>query len=142
MQSYHKTPLVFTSIEGGLRSRLFALGVGLAALVGRLSGLRQHQLSQMLRRPALIASAAVTAVEECTYPIVMGFQSGTRSSSALTPRRSRATRSSTESSSPCWRLFPTTLIYYAVMLIFDGTVAARRARHPDRHPHRHGLRPH
>jgi hypothetical protein len=53
--------------------------VSLFAVVGVGDPGRQEQSASapsylvFLRRPALIASAAVTAVEECTYPIVMGF---------------------------------------------------------------------
>src|ERR1700712_3824946 len=74
MRSYYKT-LLFTTI-GSPFMYLFALGVGLAPLVNKGStdafgGVTYLQFVA----PALIASAAVTAaVEECSYPVLMGFK--------------------------------------------------------------------
>ncbi len=118
MRSYYKT-LVFTSI-GSPFMYLFALGVGLATLVDKNSGLGGTSYLVFVA-PALIASAAVTAaVEECTYPIVMGFKWN-----PIFFGINAAPISGNQIVNGIFiavlaRLFPTTLIYYAVMLIFGA----------------------
>jgi lipooligosaccharide transport system permease protein len=116
MQSYYKT-LLFTAI-GSPFMYLFALGVGLATLVDKNSGPGGTSYLAFVA-PALIASAAVTAaVEECTYPILMGFKWN-----PIFFGMNAAPISGNQIVNGIFiavlaRLLPTTLVYYVVMLIF------------------------
>ena len=116
MQSYYKT-LLFTAI-GSPFMYLFALGVGLASLVDKNSGPGGTSYLAFVA-PALIASAAVTAaVEECTYPILMGFKWN-----PIFFGMNAAPVSGNQIVNGIFiavlaRLLPTTLVYYVVMLIF------------------------
>lgn len=121
IRSYYKT-LLFTAV-GSPFMYLFALGVGLATLVdkntggGALGGVSYLAFVA----PALIASAAVTAaVEECTYPILMGFKwnpiffgmnaspiSGNQIVNGIVI-------------AVIVRILPTTAIFYLVMLVFGA----------------------
>ena len=116
MRSYYKT-LLFTAI-GSPFMYLFALGVGLATLVDKNSGPGGTSYLAFVA-PALIASAAVTAaVEECTYPILMGFKWN-----PIFFGMNAAPISGNQIVNGIFiavlaRLLPTTLVYYVVMLIF------------------------
>lgn len=118
IQSYYKT-LLFTAI-GSPFMYLFALGVGLATLVDKNSGLGGTSYLAFVA-PALIASAAVTAaVEECTYPILMGFKWN-----PIFFGMNAAPISGNQIVNGIFiavlaRLLPTTLVYYVVMLIFGA----------------------
>ena len=118
IRSYYKT-LLFTAI-GSPFMYLFALGVGLATLVDKNSGLGGTSYLSFVA-PALIASAAVTAaVEECTYPILMGFKWN-----PIFFGMNAAPISGNQIVNGIFiavlaRLLPTTLVYYVVMLIFGA----------------------
>ncbi|MES2092779.1 MAG: ABC transporter permease [Actinomycetota bacterium] len=118
IRSYYKT-LLFTAI-GSPFMYLFALGVGLATLVDNSSGLGGTSYLAFVA-PALIASAAVTAaVEECTYPILMGFKWN-----PIFFGMNAAPISGNQIVNGIFiavlaRLLPTTLIYYLVMLVFGA----------------------
>jgi lipooligosaccharide transport system permease protein len=118
IRSYYKT-LLFTAI-GSPFMYLFALGVGLATLVDKNSGLGGTSYLAFVA-PALIASAAVTAaVEECTYPILMGFKWN-----PIFFGMNAAPISGNQIVNGIFiavlaRLLPTTLVYYVVMLIFGA----------------------
>jgi lipooligosaccharide transport system permease protein len=118
IRSYYKT-LLFTAI-GSPFMYLFALGVGLATLVDKNSGLGGTSYLAFVA-PALIASAAVTAaVEECTYPILMGFKWN-----PIFFGMNAAPISGNQIVNGIFiavlaRLLPTTLVYYVVMLIFSA----------------------
>lgn len=119
-RNYYKT-LAFTAV-GSPFVYLFALGVGLATLVDRNSGGALHGPNYLqFVAPALIASAAVTAaVEECTYPILLGFKwnpiffgmnaapiSGNQIVNGIVI-------------AVVARILPTTAIFYLVMLLFGA----------------------
>ena len=118
IRSYYKT-LLFTAI-GSPFMYLFALGVGLATLVDKNSGLGGTRYLVFVA-PALIASAAVTAaVQECTYPILMGFKWN-----PIFLGMNAAPISGNQITNGIFiavlaRLLPTTLVYYLVMLIFSA----------------------
>jgi lipooligosaccharide transport system permease protein len=118
IQSYYKT-LVFTAI-GSPFMYLFALGVGLATLVDKNSGLGGTSYLAFVA-PALIASAAVTAaVEECTYPILLGFKWN-----PIFFGMNAAPVSGNQIVNGIFiavlaRLLPTTIVYYLAMLIFGA----------------------
>lgn len=125
IRTYYKT-LLFTAV-GSPFMYLFALGVGLATLVDKNTGGGVMHGASYLQfvAPALIASAAVTAaVEECTYPILMGFKwnpiffgmnaapiSGNQIVNGIII-------------AVIARILPTTIIFYLVMLVF-GAVPSR-----------------
>ncbi len=118
IRSYYKT-LVFTAI-GSPFMYLFALGVGLATLVDKNSGAGGVGYLAFVA-PALIASAAVTAaVEECTYPILMGFKWN-----PIFFAMKAAPLSGNQIVNGIFiavlaRLLPTTLVYYLAMLVFGA----------------------
>ena len=116
--SYYKT-LLFTAV-GSPFMYLFALGVGLATLVDRQNGLGGTSYLVFVA-PALIASAAVTAaVEECTYPILMGFKWNPIFFGMNAAPISGAQIVNGIFIAVLARLLPTTLIYYLVMLVFGA----------------------
>ncbi|MBC7761363.1 MAG: ABC transporter permease [Candidatus Saccharibacteria bacterium] len=118
IRSYYKT-LLFTAI-GSPFMYLFALGVGLATLVDRHNGLGGTSYLAFVA-PALIASAAVTAaVEECTYPILMGFKWNPIFFGMNAAPISGAQIVNGIFIAVLARLLPTTLIYYLVMLVFGA----------------------
>ena len=117
-QSYYKT-LLFTAV-GSPFLYLFALGVGLATLVDRQNGLGGTSYLVFVA-PALIASAAVTAaVEECIYPILMGFKWNPIFFGMNAAPISGAQIVNGIFIAVLARLLPTTLIYYLVMLVFGA----------------------
>jgi lipooligosaccharide transport system permease protein len=120
MRSYYRT-LLFTAI-GSPFIYLFALGVGLATLVDKNAGGAFNGASYLaFVAPALIASAAVTAaVEECTYPILMGFKWN-----PIFFGMNAAPLSGNQIVNGIFiavlaRILPTTAIYYLVMLVFGA----------------------
>ena len=116
--SYYKT-LLFTAV-GSPFMYLFALGVGLATLVDRQNGLGGTSYLVFVA-PALVASAAVTAaVEECTYPILMGFKWNPIFFGMNAAPISGAQIVNGIFIAVLARLLPTTLIYYLVMLVFGA----------------------
>jgi len=118
IRSYYKT-LLFTAI-GSPFMYLFALGVGLATLVDRHNGLGGTSYLAFVA-PALIASAAVTAaVEECTYPILMGFKWNPIFFGMNAAPISGAQIVNGIFIAVLARLLPTTIIYYLVMLVFGA----------------------
>ena len=118
IRSYYKT-LLFTAI-GSPFIYLFALGVGLATLVNRHNGLGGTGYLTFVA-PALIASAAVTAaVEECTYPILMGFKWNPIFFGMNAAPISGAQIVNGIFIAVLARLLPTTIIYYFVMLVFGA----------------------
>ena len=118
IRSYYKT-LLFTAI-GSPFMYLFALGVGLATLVDRHNGLAGTSYLVFVA-PALIASAAVTAaVEECTYPILLGFKWNPIFFGMNAAPISGAQIVNGIFIAVLARLLPTTLIYYLVMLVFGA----------------------
>ena len=118
IRSYYKT-LLFTAI-GSPFMYLFALGVGLATLVDRHNGLGGTSYLVFVA-PALIASAAVTAaVEECTYPILMGFKWNPIFFGMNAAPISGAQIVNGIFIAVLARLLPTTIIYYLVMLVFGA----------------------
>ena len=118
IRSYYKT-LLFTAI-GSPFMYLFALGVGLATLVDRHNGLGGTSYLAFVA-PALIASAAVTAaVEECTYPILMGFKWNPIFFGMNAAPISGAQIVNGIFIAVLARLLPTALIYYLVMLVFGA----------------------
>ena len=118
IRSYYKT-LLFTAI-GSPFMYLFALGVGLATLVDRHNGLGGTSYLAFVA-PALIASAAVTAaVEECTYPILMGFKWNPIFFGMNAAPISGAQIVTGIFIAVLARLLPTTIIYYLVMLVFGA----------------------
>jgi len=118
IRSYYKT-LLFTAV-GSPFMYLFALGVGLATLVDRHNGLGGTSYLAFVA-PALIASAAVTAaVEECTYPILMGFKWNPIFFGMNAAPISGAQIVNGIFIAVLARLLPTTLIYYLVMLVFGA----------------------
>ena len=121
-RSYYKT-LLFTAI-GSPFMYLFALGVGLATLVDRQNGLGGTSYLVFVA-PALIASAAVTAaVEECTYPILMGFKWNPIFFGMNAAPISGAQIVNGIFIAVLARLLPTTVIYYLVMLVFGAVPSA------------------
>ena len=118
IRSYYKT-LLFTAI-GSPFMYLFALGVGLATLVDRHNGLGGTSYLVFVA-PALIASAAVTAaVEECTFPILMGFKWNPIFFGMNAAPISGAQIVNGIFIAVLARLLPTALIYYLVMLVFGA----------------------
>ena len=118
IRSYYKT-LLFTAI-GSPFMYLFALGVGLATLVDRHNGLGGTSYLVFVA-PALIASAAVTAaVEECTYPILLGFKWNPIFFGMNAAPISGAQIVNGIFIAVLARLLPTALIYYLVMLVFGA----------------------
>lgn len=118
IRSYYKT-LLFTAI-GSPFMYLVALGVGLATLVDRHNGLGGTSYLAFVA-PALIASAAVTAaVEECTYPILMGFKWNPIFFGMSAAPISGAQIVNGIFIAVLARLLPTALIYYVVMLVFGA----------------------
>ena len=118
IRSYYKT-LLFTAI-GSPFMYLFALGVGLATLVDRHNGLGGTSYLVFVA-PALIASAAVTAaVEECSYPILMGFKWNPIFFGMNAAPISGAQIVNGIFIAVLARLLPTALIYYLVMLVFGA----------------------
>ncbi len=117
-RSYYKT-LLFTAV-GSPFMYLFALGVGLATLVDRQNALGGTSYLVFVA-PALIASAAVTAaVEECTYPILMGFKWN-----PIFFGMNAAPISGNQIVNGVFigvlaRVLPTTVIFYLVMLVFGA----------------------
>jgi len=120
IQSYYKT-LLFTAI-GSPFMYLFALGVGLATLVDKNSAGAFSGASYLaFVAPALICSAAVTAaVEECTYPILMGFKWNAifygMNAAPLTGRQIV----NGVFIAVIARILPTTIIFFLVMLVFGA----------------------
>lgn len=120
MRSYYKT-LIFTTI-GSPFMYLFALGVGLATLVdkGATDAFGGASYLQFVA-PALIASAAVTAaVEECSYPVLMGFKWN-----PIFYGMNAAPISGNQITNGIFiavigRILPTTAVYYLVMLVFGA----------------------
>jgi lipooligosaccharide transport system permease protein len=121
IRTYYKT-LLFTAI-GSPIMYLFALGVGLATLVDKnTGGGALHGVNYLaFVAPALIASAAVTAaVEECTYPILMGFKWN-----PIFFGMNAAPVSGNQIVNGIFiavlaRILPTTAVYYAIMLAFGA----------------------
>jgi len=101
---------------------LFALGVGLATLVDKNSAGAFSGASYLaFVAPALICSAAVTAaVEECTYPILMGFKWNAifygMNAAPLTGRQIV----NGVFIAVIARILPTTIIFFLVMLVFGA----------------------
>ncbi|MDQ1597456.1 MAG: lipooligosaccharide transport system permease protein [Microbacteriaceae bacterium] len=121
MRAYLQT-LVVTSI-GNPFVYLFALGVGLAALVDKNLGPGAVNGVGYLAfvAPALLATAAVTvAAEESTYPIMMGFKWN-----PIFFGMNAAPITGNQIVNGMFiaviaRIIPTCLVYYVVMLLFGA----------------------
>jgi lipooligosaccharide transport system permease protein len=119
MRAYRQT-LIATSIGNPL-IYLFALGVGLAALVDRNTGDVGGVGYLTFVAPALLASAAVTvASEESTYPFLLGFKWN-----PIFFAMNAAPISGPQIANGMFigmlaRMIPTTAIYFVVMLLFGA----------------------
>ncbi|MGV8884500.1 MAG: ABC transporter permease [Microbacteriaceae bacterium] len=120
MRAYLQT-IVATSIGNPL-VYLFALGVGLAALVPQGIPNGSGTISYLaFVAPALLATAAVTvAAEEATYPFLMGFKWN-----PIFYAMNAAPISGNQIANGMFigmlvRILPTTLIYYVVMVLFGA----------------------
>ena len=125
IRTYYKT-LLFTAI-GSPFMYLFALGVGLATLVDQNTGGNAFngQSYLVFVAPALIASAAVTAaVEECTYPILMGFKWNPIFFGMNASPLSGNQIVNGIMIAVAVRIIPTVAIFYAVMLVFGAVPSA------------------
>ena len=116
MRSYLRT-IIATSIGNPL-VYLFALGVGLASLVGTPMGGVSY-LSFVA--PALLATAAVTvAAEESTYPIMMGFKWNAIFSAMNAAPISGKQIANGMAIGMMARVVPTCVIYFVVMVLFGA----------------------
>ena len=119
-RSYYQT-IIATSIGNPL-VYLFALGVGLAALVPQGIPNGATTISYLaFVAPALLATAAVTvAAEESTYPFMMGFKWN-----PIFFAMNAAPLSGSQVANGMFiailaRILPTTAIYFVVMLFFGA----------------------
>ena len=121
MRAYLQT-MIATSIGNPL-VYLFALGVGLAALVDReVSAGAGHNVSYLVFvAPALLATAAVmVAAEEASYPMMMGFKWNPIFFAMNAAPISGNQIVNGMVISIMVRILPTVAIYYLVMLIFGA----------------------
>ena len=120
MRAYAQT-IVATSIGNPL-VYLFALGVGLAALVPQGIESGSGTVSYLaFVAPALLATAAVTvAAEESTYPFMMGFKWNPIFFAMNAAPISGNQITNGMIISIVARMLPTTLIYFLVMLPFGA----------------------
>ena len=120
MRAYLQT-IVATSVGNPL-VYLFALGVGLAALVPQGIPNGDATISYLaFVAPALLATAAVTvAAEEATYPFMMGFKWN-----PIFYAMNAAPLSGNQIANGMYigmlaRIVPTTVIYFVVMVLFGA----------------------
>jgi lipooligosaccharide transport system permease protein len=121
MRSYYKTLIATTVFTPFIY--LFALGLGLGSLVNRGSAGAFDGVNYLtFVAPALIASAACTAaVEECTYPVLMGFKWN-----PIFFGMNAAPITGNQITNGVFiavigRILPTTAVYYLAMLLFGAT---------------------
>jgi lipooligosaccharide transport system permease protein len=119
-RSFYKTLLATTIFSPFIY--LFALGLGLGSLVNRGSTDAFGGVSYLaFVAPALIASAACTAaVEECTYPVMMGFKWN-----PVFFGMNAAPITGNQITNGIFiavigRILPTTAVYYVAMLLFGA----------------------
>lgn len=125
IRSYLQT-IIATSIGNPL-VYLFALGVGLAALVDQNVGNGSAPPVSYLVfvAPALLATAAVTvAAEEATYPMMMGFKWNPIFYAMNAAPISGSQIVNGMIISMLARMVPTVAIYYLVMLLFGAVPSA------------------
>lgn len=123
MRAYAQT-LVATSIGNPL-IYLFALGIGLATLVDQGTGDVGGVSYLVFVAPALLGLAAVTvAAEEFTYPMLMGFKWNPIFFAMNAAPISGAQIVNGIYIAVVARMLPTTLLYFAVMLLFGAVPLA------------------
>jgi len=124
MRAYYQTILA-TSIGNPL-VYLFALGVGLAALVPQGIPNGEGTISYLaFVAPALLATAAVTvAAEESTYPYMMGFKWNPIFYAMNAAPLSGNQIANGMIISIVGRILPTTAIYFVVMVLFGAVPSA------------------
>jgi lipooligosaccharide transport system permease protein len=125
MRSYLQT-IIATSIGNPL-VYLFALGVGLASLVDQeVGGGADGGVSYLsFVAPALLASAAVTvAAEESSYPMMMGFKWNPIFLGMNAAPLSGNQITNGMVIGMMFRIVPTCMIYFAVMLLFGAVPLA------------------
>ena len=120
MRAYAQT-IVATSIGNPL-VYLFALGVGLAALVPQGIPNGSGTISYLaFVAPALLATAAVTvAAEESTYPYMMGFKWNPIFYAMNAAPMSGNQIANGMINAFVLRIIPTTAIYFVVMVLFGA----------------------